>query len=73
MGASTPAAGRGRDCPCSDLRFQLWFRRTQDLLRACRAIARFFVDHDVWLTPTLGSPPVPLGTLVYKGGDPFEA
>jgi amidase len=28
-----------------------------------RDIARFLVDHDVWLTPTLGEPPVPLNTL----------
>jgi amidase len=33
------------------------------LQRVSRAIARFFVDHDVWLTPTLGEPPVPLGTF----------
>jgi amidase len=44
----------------------------QDMHRASRDVARFFADHDVWLTPTLGAPPVPLGTLVYAGGDPFE-
>ena len=40
--------------------------------RISRDIARFFVDHDVWLTPTLGQPPVPLGHFSYPGGDPFE-
>jgi amidase len=60
-------AGRGRERTAGD-----YLLAQQDLHRASRAVARFFVDHDVWLTPTLGSPPVPLGTLVYRGGDPFE-
>ena len=40
-------------------------------LRA-REIGRFFTEHDVWLTPTLGEPPLPLGVLTYDSGDPFE-
>jgi len=28
-----------------------------------RETARFFIDYDVWLTPTLGEPPVTLGTF----------
>lgn len=28
-----------------------------------RDVARFFLDYDVWLTPTLNEPPVPLGTF----------
>jgi amidase len=44
----------------------------QDLQRISRGVARFFADHDVWLTPTLGEPPVSLGTFSYAGGDPFE-
>jgi amidase len=28
-----------------------------------RDVGRFFTDYDVWLTPTLGEPPVPLGTF----------
>jgi amidase len=44
----------------------------QDMQRMTRDIATFFVDHDVWLTPTLGQPPVPLGTFAFSEGDPFE-
>jgi amidase len=43
----------------------------QDVQHHVRAIERFYVDHDLWLTTTLGQPPVALGTLVYKE-DPFE-
>ena len=43
----------------------------QDVQAHIRDISRFYVDHDLWLTPTLGQPPVPLGTLVYED-DPFE-
>ena len=44
----------------------------QDLQKLTRDIARFFVNYDIWLTPTLGEPPVPLGTFKFLGGDPFE-
>lgn len=59
--------GRGREVSAPE-----YLLRLQDLQRIGRAVARFFVDHDVWLTPTLGTPPVPLGTFRYTGGDPFE-
>ena len=60
-------AERGRQLAAKDYILAL-----QDLQRISRDIARFFVDHDVWLTPTLGQPPVPLGHFSYPGGDPFE-
>ncbi len=45
----------------------------QDVQRASRDIGRFFGRHDLWLTPTLGTPPPALGTFAYSpGGDPFE-
>jgi amidase len=38
-----------------------------------RDVARFFEEFDVWLTPTLGQPPVPLGTFDAPPDDPLQA
>ena len=38
----------------------------QDLQKSCRDFAGFFNDYDVWLTPTLAQPPVPLGYFDYS-------
>lgn len=35
----------------------------QWLQAASRDVARFMLDYDVWLTPTLGEPPLPLGSF----------
>ena len=43
----------------------------QDVQRGVREISAFYDEHDIWLTTTLGQPPVPLGTLAYAR-DPFE-
>lgn len=59
-------AERGRALSAAD-----YLLAMQDVQREVRALCRFYSDHDIWLTSTLGQPPVELGTLVY-GGDPFE-
>jgi amidase len=37
----------------------------QDLQRISRVVAKFFDRYDIWLTPTLSQPPVPLGYFDY--------
>jgi len=44
----------------------------QDLQKVSRQVARFFLDYDVWLTPTLGEPPVPLGTFDSPPENPLQ-
>jgi amidase len=43
-----------------------------NLQRMARDVSRFFEDYDVWLTPTLGEPPVPLGTFDSPPDDPLR-
>lgn len=38
----------------------------QNLQKCCRQFAAFFNDYDIWLTPTLVKPPVPLGYFSYS-------
>ncbi len=44
----------------------------EDIHRLTRDIANFFTDYDLWLTPTVGQPPVPLGTFEFEDGDPYK-
>ncbi len=44
----------------------------QNLQQLSREVARFLTRYHVWMTPTLGQPPVPLGTFRFEGGDPFQ-
>ena len=45
----------------------------QFLQQVSRDIARFFVDYDLLLAPTLAEPPVPLGTFDPPPADPLRA
>lgn len=38
---------------------------------ASREVARFMLDYDLWLTPTLGEPPLPLGSFASTADDPI--
>ncbi|MEE4351283.1 MAG: amidase [Desulfatiglans sp.] len=42
-----------------------------DLQRLSRHVARLFTEWDVWLTPTLAEPPLPLGTFDSTPEDPM--
>jgi len=42
------------------------------LQRVARDIGHFLVDYDVWLTPTLAEPPVPLGTFDSPPDNPMK-
>ncbi len=44
----------------------------QRLQRGSLDVARFFQSRDVWLTPTLAEPPVPLGTFDAAPDDPLK-
>ncbi len=60
-------AARGREPSAAD-----HLTSVQKMQYESRKVGRFFTDYDLWLTPTLGLPPVPLGTFAYtEGEDPF--
>jgi amidase len=44
----------------------------QTLHRVARQVARFFVDYDLWITPTLAEPPVPIGTFESPPDEPMQ-
>ena len=57
-------AERGRTMPA-----HVYIHHLHALHRESRRIARFFADHDLWLTPTLGTPPPPIGAFATDTDD----
>jgi amidase len=45
----------------------------EDLQAFARVVARFLTGVDVWLTPTLSTPPLPLGEITSTDDEPFRA
>ncbi|HEX2173112.1 MAG TPA: amidase, partial [Dehalococcoidia bacterium] len=56
---------RGRALSAAD-----YLLARQDSQRMARAIAGFLTEYDLWLTPTLGEPPIPLGSFDSPPDDP---
>jgi amidase len=59
---------RGRQVSAAD-----YLLAIEDLQAFARAIARFLTGVDVWLTPTLSTPPALLGEITSTEDEPFRA
>ncbi|MDM8001222.1 MAG: amidase [Dehalococcoidia bacterium] len=49
-----------------------YYLAVEELRRIARDIGRFFLNHDIWLTPTITEPPVPLGSFDSTPENPLE-
>ena len=45
----------------------------EDVQRFSRRVARFLTGFDVFLTPTMSTPPLPIGTMVSTPDDPWRS
>jgi amidase len=50
-----------------------YLRSIEVLQRYARKVAGFFTSYDLFLTPTVSAPPLPLGKMVSTNDDPFRA
>ena len=50
-----------------------WLLAVEDIQRFGRIVARFFTSYDAFLTPTMSTPPLPIGTMVSTPEDPWRS
>jgi amidase len=50
-----------------------WLLAIEDIQRLSRVIANFFTTADVFLTPTMSTPPLPIGTIYSTTEDPWRS
>jgi amidase len=60
--------GMGRDVSAGE-----YLLAIEDCQAFARAVARFLTDVDVWLTPTLSTPPLAIGEMVSTPEEPLRA
>jgi amidase len=50
-----------------------WLLAVEDVQRFGRRVARFFTGFDAFLTPTMSTPPLPIGTMASTPEDPWRS
>ncbi|HEX9505596.1 MAG TPA: amidase [Acidimicrobiia bacterium] len=50
-----------------------WLLAIEETQRFSRRVAHFFADVDLFLTPTMSTPPLPIGTMVSTHDEPWRA
>jgi amidase len=50
-----------------------WLTAMEDVQRFSRRVARFLTGFDMFLTPTMSTPPLPIGTMVSTPEDPWRS
>jgi amidase len=50
-----------------------WLLAVEDIQRFSRRVARFFTGFDMFLTPTMSTPPLPIGAMASTPEDPWRS
>ena len=50
-----------------------WLLAVADIQRFSRGVARFLTTVDLWMTPTMSTQPLPIGTMVSTPDDPWHS